>query len=223
MIGSSLDSNGVDGAEGEVDAGGLDFFGFWEGVEPVRLGFVEHEQEVAMLEEDGGTQGGVFFVFEVEAAGGAEAEGGDGGVSQQHGFVIAVPGHAFGAGVVEVGQAGVVGGAGGGFDAGFYGGQGGCPGLSAARDAGVGVGERAVAMPGDLAGGDDALAEEADFVVLPGEFGQQGGEGGGGFGFGQQGAVVDDGAILGQQVLFQGSRNTWSVRQRVRGEGVFTG
>jgi hypothetical protein len=35
--------------------------------------------------------------------------------------------------------------------------------------------------------------------------------------------VVDDGAILGQQVLFQGSRNTWSVRQRVRGEGVFTG
>ena len=174
--------------------------GFGEGVEPVGLGFVEHEEEVAVFEEDGGAEGGVFFVFEVEAAGGAEAEGGDGGVGEEHGFVVAVPGHAFGARVVEVGEAGIVGGAGGGFDAGFDGGEGGGPGLGGAGDAGVGVGEGVVAVPGDFAGGDDAFAEEADFVVLPGEFGEEGGERGGGVGLGEERAEREDGAVLGEEI-----------------------
>lgn len=201
-----------DGAEGEVDAGGGGFFGFGEGVEPVGLGFIEHEEEVAVFEEDGGAEGGVFFVLEVEAAGGAEAEGGDGGVAEEHGFVVAVPGHAFGAGVVEVGETGVVGGAGGGFDAGFEGGEGGGPGLGGAGDAGVGIGEGVVAVPRDFAGGDDAFAKEADFVVLPGEFGEEGGEGGGGVGVGEEGAEGMDDAVLGEEVRGHGcqkSGNDW--------------
>lgn len=189
-----------DGAEGEVDAGGEDFFGFGEGVEPVGLGFVDHEEEVAVFEEDGGAEGGVFFVFEVEAARGAEAEGGDGGVAEEHGFVVAVPGHAFGAGVVEVGEAGVVGGGGGGFDLGFEVSEGGGPGVGGAGDAGVGVREGLVAVPGGFAGGDDAFAEEADFVVLPGEFGDEGVEGGGGVGLGEERAEREDGAVLGEEV-----------------------
>ena len=152
------------------------------------MGFVEHEEEVAVFEEDGGAEGGVFFVFEVEAAGGTEAEGGDGGVRGEHGFVVAVPSHAFGAGVVKIGEAGVVSGVGGGFDLGFEGGEGGGPGLGGAWDAGVGVGEGVIAVPGDFAGGDDAFAEEADFVVVPGEFGEEGGEGGGGLEVGEEGA-----------------------------------
>jgi ribosome biogenesis GTPase len=71
---------------------------------------------------------------------------------------------------------------------GFVGGVGGGPGLGGAWDAGVGVGEGVIAMPGDFAGGDDAFAEEADFVVVPGEFGEEGGEGGGGLEVGEEGA-----------------------------------
>lgn len=100
-----------------------------------------------MFEDDGGAQGGVFFVFEVEAAGGTEAQRGDGGVAEEHGFVVAMPGHAFSTGVVKIGEAGVVGGACGGFDLSFERSEGGGPGLGGARDAGVGVREGVIAVP----------------------------------------------------------------------------
>ena len=98
------------------------------------LGFAEHQEEAAVGQGKGEAEGGVLFVLEVEAAGGAEAEGGDGSVAEEHGLVIAVPGHALAAVVVEVGEAGIVGGAGGGFDAGLEGGEGGSPGLGGAGE-----------------------------------------------------------------------------------------
>lgn len=89
--------------------------------------------------------------------------------------------------------------------------------MGGALDAGVGVGEGVAAMPGDFAGGDDAFAEEANFVVLPGEFGKEGGEGSGGFGLGKQGAKSVDGTVTGEQVLRGGRR--FEVREVSRRRG----
>ena len=55
-------------------------------------------------------------------------------------------------------------------------------------------------MPGDLAGSDDAFAEEQDLVGFPGNFGQQGGEGLIGLCRGEKGVMISQGAVLREEV-----------------------
>ena len=186
-------------AEGEIDAGGGDLGGFGEAVLPVGLGFVAHFEEAAVFEEEGDGFPG-FLVAEAKAAFGTEAEGGDGGVWSQGGFVIAVPGHALVAVLVEIEEAGVESGAGVLLDGGLEGLQAGAPDPGLFGGTGVGVGDSLVREPGDLPGGDDASAEEDDLVVLPGDVFEEVGEDGPGFGRAEDGAVVADGAVAGEEV-----------------------
>ena len=93
-------------AEGEVDAGGGDFFGFGELVLPVGLGGAGHQEEAAVLKVDRDFFA-VGFVAEVEAAFGSEAEGGNGGGGAELFFVILMPAHPLFAFLIEIGEAGV--------------------------------------------------------------------------------------------------------------------
>ena len=78
------------GAEGQVDARGVDFVAFHNGVPPVGLGAAAHDDELPVLQHEF-----AFFlrlfVFEGKFSGGSEADGGDNGVFAQAGFVVAVP------------------------------------------------------------------------------------------------------------------------------------
>ena len=96
-----------------------------------------------------------------------EANGGDVGFGIEFFLVVAVPAHALVAVGVEIEEAGVVVGAGGGFDGFFDDEEFWSPDFGSVGVAGVAVVEVAVAIPGHLAGGDDAFAEHHGFVVLP--------------------------------------------------------
>ena len=61
-----------------------------------------------------------------------------------------------------------------------------------------------VTKPRHLPGGDDALAEHKDFVVLPGDFGKEVGEVLVGYGGGKDGAVVVGLALVGEEVRGRG-------------------
>ena len=99
------------GAERQVDAGGLDFFGFGDAVEPVSLGTVLHDEQAAVPKENFGGDGEVF-VIEAEFPRSSENQRSDGAIRNDRFLVIAVPAHAFVPLMVEVQQAGVEAGSG---------------------------------------------------------------------------------------------------------------
>ena len=187
----------VDLAESQVDSGGGDFLGFGDLMVPVFLGGSSHDEEAAVLEEDGDFFA-TFFVAEVEASFGSEADGGDVGFGVEFFLVVAVPAHALVAVGVEIEEAGVVVGIGGGFDGFFDGEEFWSPDFGGVGVAGIAVIEVAVAIPGHLACGDDAFAEHHGFVVLPGDVLEKRLEMGvGGLG-GEDGAVVGGLSVLGE-------------------------
>lgn len=129
-----------------------------------------------------------------------------------------MPAHALVAIGVEIEEAGVEGGVGGGFDFFFDGAKLWGPEFGGMGVAGVAIVEVAVAIPGHLASGDDALAEHDGFVVLPGDGFEEEGEEFVGLLGREEGAVVVDDAVLGEEV-FGGS---WGVEVKLvlHGGGV---
>lgn len=111
-----------------------------------------------------------------------------------------MPGHALGAIVIEVEEAGVEGFSGGGFNVCFEPVEEGVPGEGSFGFSRVGVVETFIAKPSDLAGGGDGFAKHFDDVVLPGKFVEQAGKKLIGFGDVEDGAVVDGLAIEGEEV-----------------------
>ncbi len=152
--------------EGQVDPRGFDFLGFWDAVEPVALGAALHDEQAAALQQNGNLVLPAL-VLEAEFPFRAKTDGSDGAVLAERFLVVAVPGHAFIAVVIEIEQAGVEGAAGEFLDERFEGGEFRSPGESAFGGAGVAVGEIRIAIPSDFAGGDDVLAENDGLVVFP--------------------------------------------------------
>lgn len=164
------------------------------------LDLTGHDKEAAV----GELGGEAFFghgVFEVELPLCAKTEAGNRGVFDDRGFVVAVPGHAFRAIVVEVKEAGVEGFTGLRLHRGFESFQQRRPGEWCLGGAGVGVVESGVAIPCDFAGGGNGFAEHPEDIRFPGDLGAESGEKGVCLFRGKGGAVIDGDAIPGEEVL----------------------
>ena len=163
------------------------------------LGGVLHDQQAAGFKEHGDLFTG-GLVSETEFALRTKTDGGDGGVADDGFFVIAVPTHALVAVVIEIEEAGVVGGAGPFLYDGLQHGEFRSPGVGLFGGAGVAVGEAGIAEPRDFAGGDDALAEDDKFVAFPRHAGKERLEMKIGFRLAEDGSEVVDGAVAREEV-----------------------
>lgn len=92
--------------ECQVDPWPFDQLGWRKAVQPIRLGFACHHEQASVLEHQFHFLGG-FFVFEGKFPLGSKTYRTDRAVFFEVCFPVAVPGHAFLSGMVEVEQAGI--------------------------------------------------------------------------------------------------------------------
>lgn len=179
-------------------------------MEPVGLGGALHHEQAAAFQQDGN----LFIetlVLEPEPALRAETDGGDGGVPAERALVVAVPGHALAAVLIEIEQAGVEGGGGQTFDDRFERGEFRGPEERLFGGAGVGVGKAGVAVPRDLSGSDDVFAEDDGFIMFPRNVVEKCFVISPGVGGAENGAVIVHHAVAWQQV------EGWIVAEKVHG------
>ena len=133
------------------------------------LGGVFHDKKTAALQQDGDL---VLcpLVLEAEFPFSPKTDGGDGAVFAEGFLIIAVPGHAFVAIVIEVEQAGIEDSLGESLNHGLQLGEFRRPWQGFFGGAGIGVGETRVAIPCNFPRSDDVLAEDDSFVVFPRNF-----------------------------------------------------